>query len=85
MLKWKFTGCYKVLELEYLGENKRVLVFKCDWFRVDDQNELRIDKESKVISINASRKWYQDQPYILASQAKQVFYALDIKFGKGWC
>lgn len=74
----------EVLELEYLGENKRVLVFKCDWFRVDDQNGLRIDKESKVTSINASRRWYQDQPYILASQAKQVFYAPDIKFGKGW-
>nr|GEW11186.1 reverse transcriptase domain-containing protein [Tanacetum cinerariifolium] len=74
----------EVLELEYLGENKRVLVFKCDWFRVDDQNGLRIDKESKVISVNASLKWYQDQPYILASQAKQVFYAPDIKLGKSW-
>ncbi|KAJ9538671.1 hypothetical protein OSB04_031404 [Centaurea solstitialis] len=26
----------EVLEVEYLGENKRVLVFKCDWFRVGD-------------------------------------------------
>ncbi|GJY66186.1 leucine-rich repeat protein [Tanacetum coccineum] len=43
----------EVLEVEYLGQNKRVLVFKY-------------------------------QPYILASQAKQVFYAPDLKLGKNW-
>lgn len=74
----------EVLEVEYLGENKRVLVFKCDWFRVGDGNGLQIDKESGVTSVNMSRKWYTDQPYILASQAKQVFYARDLKLGNNW-
>lgn len=74
----------EVLEIEYLGENKRVLVFKCDWFMVGDKKGLRIDKESKVRSVNTSKKWYIDQPYILASQAKQVFYAPNLKLGKNW-
>ena len=74
----------EVLEVEYLGENKRVLVFKCEWFKVDDQNGIQIDKESGVTSVNVSRKWYKDQPYILASQAKQVFYVPDLKLGVKW-
>ncbi|XP_071735655.1 uncharacterized protein [Rutidosis leptorrhynchoides] len=74
----------EVLELEYLGDNKRVLVFKCDWFKIDDRNGLQVDKESRATSINTSRKWYRDQPYILASQAKQVFYVPDLKLGRNW-
>ncbi|GKE66937.1 Myb domain protein 62, partial [Tanacetum coccineum] len=74
----------EVLEVEYLGENKRVLVFKCDWFKVGDKKGLQVDRESAAISINMSRKWFKDQPYILASQAKQVFYVSDLKLGKHW-
>ena len=74
----------EVLEVEYLGQNKRVLVFKCDWFKVNDHNGIQIDKESGVTSVNVSRKWYKDQPYILASQAKQVFYVPDLKLGVKW-
>ncbi|GJX80928.1 Myb domain protein 62 [Tanacetum coccineum] len=74
----------EVLEVEYLGENKRVLVFKCDWFKVDDGKGIQVDKESGVTSVNVSRKWYKDQPYILASQAKQVFYVPDLKLGINW-
>ena len=59
----------EVLELVYLGGNKRVLIFKCEWFKVDNANGLQVDKESGSTSINKSRKWYIDQPYILASQA----------------
>ena len=74
----------EVLEVEYLGENKRVLVFKCDWFNVGDRNELQIDNESGVASVNMSQKWYIDQQYILASQAKQVFFPRGLKLGNNW-
>ena len=75
---------HEVLEVEYLGQNKRVLVFKCKWFRVSDVKGLQMDKESGTLSINMSREWFTDQPYILASQAKQVFYVPDLKLGKNW-
>ncbi|KAK6931972.1 Transposase-associated domain [Dillenia turbinata] len=45
---------------------------------------LQIDKECALTSVNMSRKWYQDQPYVLVSQVKQVFYVLDLKLGKNW-
>ncbi|GKE19999.1 DNA mismatch repair protein, partial [Tanacetum coccineum] len=38
---------------------------------VSDVRGLQVDKESAAISINMSREWFIDQPYILASQAKQ--------------
>ncbi|GJR59179.1 hypothetical protein Tco_1501341 [Tanacetum coccineum] len=74
----------EVLEVVYLGGNKRVLAFKCEWFKVDNANGQQVDKESGSTSVNTSRKWYVDQPYILASQAKQVFYVPDLKLGRNW-
>ncbi|KAL6523518.1 hypothetical protein OROGR_017121 [Orobanche gracilis] len=71
-----------VLELEYLGDGKRVLVFKCDWFKLDGPLGCQVDKECGLTSINVSRKWYMDQPYVLASQVRQVFYVDDLKLGK---
>ena len=35
-------------------------------------------------SINVERYWYKNDPYILATQAAQVFYLNDTKLGKGW-
>ena len=61
-----------------------MLVFKCDWFNVGDRNGLQIDNKFGVASVNMSRKWYIDEPYILASHAKQVFFARDLKLGNNW-
>ncbi|GJV67161.1 hypothetical protein Tco_1482670 [Tanacetum coccineum] len=52
--------------------------------RVDNANGLQVDKESGSNSVNTSRKWYVDQLYILASQAKQVFYVSNLKLGRNW-
>ncbi|GKE36240.1 reverse transcriptase domain-containing protein, partial [Tanacetum coccineum] len=46
------------------------------------RNDSQVDRASAAISINMSRKWFKDQPYILASQAKQVFYVRDLTLGK---
>nr|GFA06448.1 hypothetical protein [Tanacetum cinerariifolium] len=46
----------EVLEVVYLGGNKRVLVFKCEWFKVDNANGLQVDKESGNLKLG--RNWY---------------------------
>ena len=80
-----FYGVLKdVLEVEYIGPNKKVLVFQCDWFDLSGRRGIQIDKDCELTNINVSRKWYADQPYILASQARQVFYAVDIKLNGSW-
>ncbi|KAL2491530.1 Uncharacterized protein Adt_27158 [Abeliophyllum distichum] len=36
------------------------------------------------MSVNSSTRWYDSDPYILATMAKQVFYVNDTKAGGGW-
>ena len=36
------------------------------------------------MSVNITKTWYKDQPFVLATQVQQVFYANDIKLGKDW-
>ncbi|XP_065875374.1 uncharacterized protein [Euphorbia lathyris] len=69
----------EIIELDYL-HGKRAYVFKCDWWDVSEKrNGIRDDGKSG--SVNFSRKWYVDQPFVLASQ---VFYIDDIKNGGYW-
>ncbi|GJY11386.1 reverse transcriptase domain-containing protein [Tanacetum coccineum] len=77
----KYSGCmvngFKfhinlvVLEEEYLGQNKRVLVFKYNWFRVSDVRGLQVDKESAVISINM-QNWHSNGTKVIPSQLFNV-------------
>ncbi|XP_050941518.1 uncharacterized protein LOC127149700 [Cucumis melo] len=72
----------EVLDLEYL-KCRRVCLFKCNWFDTDvKKNKFRCDLGFKII--NTSRFWYTDDPYILATQAVQVFYIDDPKLRSNW-
>jgi hypothetical protein len=77
-----FFGTLKeIIQVEY---NKRFAVlFKCDWFKLDEKRtELKDDVFLK--SINVGSLWYNNDCYILATQARKVFYLPDIRFGKNW-
>ncbi|KAG8373557.1 hypothetical protein BUALT_Bualt11G0036900 [Buddleja alternifolia] len=65
-----------IIQLDYL-RNHHVLLFKCDWF---EGKSVQKDKYSYT-SINTSKPWKNNEPYVLASQAQQVFYVNDIKLG----
>ena len=71
-----------IIELSYIGRNT-ILIFKCEWWDVGSNRKINID-EFKFVSVNVTRTWYNDQPFVLASQAQQVFYVSDIKLGKDW-
>ena len=66
----------KVVELHYLGGN-RVILFKCDWWDVINVGRGIKRDEYGYISVNFTRMLYTDEPFVLASQAKQVFYVKD--------
>ncbi|KAG8365413.1 hypothetical protein BUALT_Bualt18G0102300 [Buddleja alternifolia] len=68
-----------IIQLDYLG-NHHVVLFKCDWF---EGKSVQKDKYSYT-SINTSKSWKTNEPYVLASQAQQVFYVKDIKLGNDW-
>ncbi|CAL1388845.1 unnamed protein product [Linum trigynum] len=61
-----------IIRLDYVRD-KHVLLFKCEWFDVDKRKARIVD-----------RLWYSADPYVLANQAKQVFYINDPKLGLNW-
>ncbi|KAK4420287.1 hypothetical protein Salat_2441800 [Sesamum alatum] len=68
-----------IIQLDYLG-NHQVVLFKCDWF---EGKSIQKDKYN-CTSINTSKSWKTNEPYVLASQAQQVFYVDGIKLGSNW-
>uniref|UniRef100_J3LNX2 DUF4218 domain-containing protein n=1 Tax=Oryza brachyantha TaxID=4533 RepID=J3LNX2_ORYBR len=79
-----FFGTLKeIIELEYNSEERTVVLFKCDWFKLDGRNtQLQYDGFFK--SINVGSLWYKDDSLILATQARKVFYLADTLLGNKW-
>lgn len=64
----------------------RVVLFKCNWFgdKHDAKNRVRKDRIFGTTSVYVAKKWFTDEPFILATQAKQVFYLNDLHNGREW-
>ena len=69
----------QILELDYY--DFKHVVFYCDWVRTEDAHGCRVDPETNLIYVNLRRLKRKtkedDEPFILASQATQVFYCKD--------
>jgi hypothetical protein len=78
----KYYGELKnILELRYPGQN-RVYLFECDWWDTGSTRGIKMDHGFTIVY--TSRKWYESDPFILATQAAQVFYLNDPKLGDNW-
>ncbi|XP_060170527.1 uncharacterized protein LOC132601465 [Lycium barbarum] len=71
-----------VIELQFVM-NRRVIVFRCNWFDVYDKTKGVKKNEYDFVSVNPRRFLKTNEPFVLAEQASQVFYAND-NFYKGW-
>ena len=49
-------------------------LFKCMWV---NNNNVVVDQQFGFTSVDLERVGYRDEPFILASQARQVFYVTD--------
>jgi hypothetical protein len=73
--------CYgiirNIISLEF-PQQKEVILFQCDWYDVPANNTSRSRGYTRdkfgIIDIATSMFRYSDEPYILASNAKPVFY-----------
>lgn len=69
----------QILELDY--HDFKVVVFYCDWVRIEDANGCTVDPETNLIFVNLSRlksnSKEDDELFILSSEATQVFYCKD--------
>lgn len=68
-----------IIEVEYF-EGKKVVMFDCDWVST---GRAQKQDEYGFTSVNFSRSRQQNEPFVLASQAQQVFYVED-PTEKGW-
>jgi hypothetical protein len=82
-----FYGSLKeIVELRYnavSGHDMTVVLFRCDWFDTH-QKKSRMKEDRFFKSINHGSLWYKDDPFILATQARKVFYLLDTKYREKW-
>jgi len=62
----------EIWELDYTTFT--LSIFKCKW--IDINGGVRID-ESRYTLVDLSKVAYRDEPFIMASQEKQVFYGTD--------
>ncbi|KAF7826577.1 uncharacterized protein G2W53_017741 [Senna tora] len=66
-----------VYELSYIG-NRKVYLFKCTWWDVARLGRgYKIDKYG-FVSVNTHCSLNMNEPFVLASQAEQVFYVKEI-------
>ncbi|KAB2626880.1 hypothetical protein D8674_020498 [Pyrus ussuriensis x Pyrus communis] len=61
-----------------------IIIFKCCWFDTDPSRNGSVKQDDGLQSVNTTRCWYNEDPYILATMIKQIFYINDPKAGKGW-
>ncbi|GJT22178.1 uncharacterized protein Tco_0892115 [Tanacetum coccineum] len=71
----RYVESHKVLEVNYRDSNGRcvVVLFKCDWF--EPIQGVRVNRKHNLVDIKYKSKGCQNDPFILASQAEQVYYA----------
>nr|CAD1843907.1 unnamed protein product [Ananas comosus var. bracteatus] len=72
----------EVIELQYVGGH-RVVLFRCNWYDVYDREKGIKTDEYGIVSVNRQRLLKTNEPFVLANQASQVFYATD-NINKGW-
>ncbi|KAL8557599.1 hypothetical protein ACS0TY_004884 [Phlomoides rotata] len=72
-----------IILLDYV-KDRHVTIFKCEWFDLGTKKRVGIRKEGNITSIRVTGRWYESDPFILADQARQVFYINDPKLGVDW-
>ncbi|XP_062080195.1 uncharacterized protein LOC133784947 [Humulus lupulus] len=67
----------EILQLSFVLDRK-VFLFCCKWYNSNPKGRSIVVNHN-LTSINTSTDWYSNEPFILATQAQQVFYLLDMK------
>ena len=64
-----------ILVLDY--NTFQVPIFKCDWANI--VNGVKVDEGFTLVNLHEAQSQFGNNPFILASQAKQLFYSEDIE------
>ena len=72
-----------VVQLLY-KDRCQAIPFKCRWFDTNPNRHGIVKRDHGLLSVNTTKTWYDDDPYILATMTKQIVYRDDPKAGRGW-
>ncbi|KAM1533176.1 hypothetical protein ACFX10_007107 [Malus domestica] len=72
-----------VVQLLY-KDHCQVILFKCRWFDTNPHKVGGVKQDDGLLSINTNKCWYNDDPYILTTMTKQIFFIDDPNGGRGW-
>ncbi|CAN1352353.1 hypothetical protein LINPERPRIM_LOCUS42771 [Linum perenne] len=68
----------KVIELRYT-DRIRVVLFQCEWYDTKREGVGYKKDHHGIVSVNTKRMLKEEEPFILASQATQVYYVHSLK------
>ena len=72
----------EVLEFSFI-KGYRVILFKCIWYDTDRRRK-HVKFEPQFISVDTTKQAYKEDQFVLANQARQVFYIDDPINDDGW-
>jgi hypothetical protein len=66
----------EIIELVYYGPSTvyKAVLFKCDWFD-NSERGMNVHKDYKIVEVHRGRKYGAYDPFVLAYQVEQVYYA----------
>lgn len=62
----------EIFELSYLGDQDKVIILQCHWFKPIDG--VKVNHIYGLVDIKHISKLQTDEPSVLAEQAHQVYY-----------
>jgi hypothetical protein len=82
-----FYGTIKdIIELSYSKNSKgrrTVILLRCEWYNLEGRT-YQMKDDGYFKSINIQGRWYKNDPFIMATDASQVFFLEDTKLGPCW-
>ena len=78
----------RIHQLEYHGLSNKITLFYCDWFDPTNNTGTKVNIEYNIVDIKMNKRYRQYDPFILAQEAKQVYYVPYPEMCRnmrGWC
>jgi len=63
----------EIIELEYMGAQNKVVLFKCHWY--ETEKGVKVHPRHGFVEVNKTSRHPTDDVFVLAEQANQVYYA----------
>ena len=76
----------EIIELNYIANRRgprSIILLRCEWYNLEGRT-YQMKDDGYFKSINIEGRWYKNDPFLLATDASQIFFLEDTKFGDAW-